>query len=270
MPFATLMRTVLLDPLDMTHSTYEQPLPTRLEPVPRSATTGAEFVAGPVAGPDRAGRGRSVDHPHRSGPRPVEMCTPTAVLDVATRDAMLTPQLGDRGLGWVLDGQWFRHGGDNDGFCAVVIGSPNTGQAAAVMANSLGGYAFQEELLGPIAERFDWPNYLIERSTVAHDPALLSIVAGHFEIEPGFDVVIRRDGNDLFLSMPGLIERELFAASRSELFRPDLDAVFRSPDQDTLNIEFTDGHTVIARRTRDRGATQTLSAREPEEADRGL
>jgi CubicO group peptidase (beta-lactamase class C family) len=252
MPFAPLMRTVLLDPLEMTHSTYEQPLPVGLE---SAAAVGYDSAGKPLPGgwrvqPEQAAGGLWTT-PTDLVRAAAEMCTPAAVLDVATRDAMLTPQLGDRGLGWVLDGRWFRHGGDNDGFVAVVVGSPSTGQAAAVMANTLGAYTIEEDLLATIAEQFKWPDYLIERPTVALEPALLSIVAGHYEFEPGFDVVIRRDGDCLFLSMPGLIERELFAASRTELFRPDLDSVFRSADSDTLDIEFADGHKVTARRKGD-------------------
>jgi CubicO group peptidase (beta-lactamase class C family) len=247
-PFATLMRDTLLDPLGMTCSTFVQPLPVAWE---ADAATGHDDAGQALPGRWRvqpeAAAGGCWATPTDLVRAAAEMCAPCAVLDVAARDAMLTAQRDNQALGWVLDGRWFRHNGDNEGFRAVMVGNVQTGQASAVMANGNGALGLNEDLLATVAELFEWPDYLTERTTVALGPDLLATMPGRYELGPGFDLVIRREGDRLFATADGIGESELLAASHTELFPLDFDAVLRRADAETIEIETT-GITIPARR----------------------
>lgn len=139
-PFAELMRRVLLEPLSMKSSTFDQPLPRNLH-------------SSAVSGHDESGTeipGRWLVYPQAAGglwtnPSELllsvaEMLQPSLVLNDQQRDAMLTPQVVDHhGLGWALDGSWFQHGGSNAGFHSFVYGSVTHQRAAAVMTNGENG-----------------------------------------------------------------------------------------------------------------------------------
>ena len=88
------------------------------------------------------------------------MIGPGAVLDETAREAMLTSQRDVQGLGWILDDGWFRHGGDNEGFTALMVGRVESRQAAVVMANATGAFAINEDIVATIAEICEWPDYL--------------------------------------------------------------------------------------------------------------
>jgi len=246
--FATAMRETLLDPLGMTSSTFVQPLPVTWEV---DAATGHDDAGQPLPGRWRvqpeAAAGGCWATPTDLVRAAAEMCAPSAVLDVAARDAMLTAPCDNQALGWVLDGRWFRHNGDNEGFRAVMVGNAQTGQAAAVMANGNGALGLNEDLLATVAELFAWPDYLTERTTVALEPDLLATMPGSYELGAGFDLVIRRDGDRLIAIADGIGESELLAASHTELFPLDFDAVLRQVDAETIEIE-TAGITMQARR----------------------
>lgn len=164
-PFPQLMRSVLLEPLSMHSSTFEQPLLRSLH-------------SAAVSGYDESGseiEGRWLWYPQAAGglwtnPSELllsvaEMLQPSRVLNHQQRDAMLTPQVVDHhGLGWALDGSWFQHGGSNAGFHSFVYGSAAHQRAAAVMTNGENGWSICIEVMAAVAETFEWPDYLVEES----------------------------------------------------------------------------------------------------------
>ena len=60
-------------------------------------------------------------------------------------------------------------------------------------------------------------------------------------------MIIRREGDRLFAATDGLGDSELFAASRTELFPLDFEAVLRPIDAETIEIEVA-GLNLAARR----------------------
>ena len=85
----------------------------------------------------------------------------TSVLSQATAVQMLTPGLGDYGLGLIVRGllphRRFQHGGVNAGFVSSMILFEN-GDGAVVMTNGAQGGQLAGEILHSIAAEYDWPD----------------------------------------------------------------------------------------------------------------
>ena len=164
--FPGLMRRLVLDPIGMTASTFEQPLPASLA---SSAATGYRSNGKAIAGryhtyPEMAAAGL--------------WTTPTDlaryIIDVQrsftngsgkvlSRDmtvAMLTRQVGSHGLGPgvddAADSLRFGHGGANEGFRAMISGRATRGQGVAVMTNSDAGGSLIAEVAQAIAREYGW------------------------------------------------------------------------------------------------------------------
>ena len=155
-PFPALMERLVLRPLGMAHSTYEQPLAGALAARAASAH-GAN-------GQPVAGRFHVYPEMFAAGlwTTPSDLARWSIAISAAfnggtggpirpeTARAMLTPGMGNWGLGVALQGEGedfrFWHSGINEGFRAVLMSYPRRGQAVVVMANGDNG----NELLGPI------------------------------------------------------------------------------------------------------------------------
>jgi CubicO group peptidase (beta-lactamase class C family) len=223
-PFAQTMQRVVLGPLGMRASTFEQPLP---EDRHAQAATGYRVDGTPVVKdwhvyPEQAAAGLWTT-PSDLLRVAEEMLSPGRVLDKALRDGMLTPHTSNSGLGWALELPWFQHGGSNDGFQCLLFASAVHGKAAAAMTNSDAGLVLCLDLMAAVAEAFDWPDFLREREAIQLDGSALDAVAGVYDLD-GQAVTVKRDGDRLTISASFLSEAELFAASPTEFFRTDLDA----------------------------------------------
>jgi hypothetical protein len=85
----------------------------------------------------------------------------TSVLSQATAIRMLTPGLGERGLGLTVRGasphRRFLHRGVNDGFISLMIMFEN-GDGAVIMTNGDRGEELIGEIMRSIATEYDWPD----------------------------------------------------------------------------------------------------------------
>lgn len=179
LPFGAAASELVLGPLGMHCSTFEQPLPARLWPAaarddwhvyPEAAAAGlwttpadlARFLAAVQAA--LAGRESPV-----SRPAAALMVTPRAQLPAAG-DWNELPALGiappDRyGLGFFLDGEErFGHIGGAHSFCAIVYGSTADGSGAVIMAASdLAPFPFR--LLLAIGDQHGWASLRMPPAT---------------------------------------------------------------------------------------------------------
>jgi CubicO group peptidase (beta-lactamase class C family) len=166
-PFLSLMRRLVLDPIGMTASTYEQPLP---------ASRAADAATG-YRSADRAVTGRYHMYPEMAAAglwtTPTDLArlvvevqrslagASNKVLSREMTVAMLTRGVGSHGLGPGIDGAGdslrFGHGGANAGFRAVFTGFATRGQGAVVMTNSDAGMAVVGEIMQAIAREYGWP-----------------------------------------------------------------------------------------------------------------
>jgi CubicO group peptidase (beta-lactamase class C family) len=167
-PFPDYLRQQVLDPLEMTHSTYEQPLPANLR---GNAATAHREHAVPIAGgwhvyPEMAAAGLWTT-PSDLVQVVVDVAGSATgrtgkVLSSGMVTEMLKPQLDKYGLGFAVRGQdrafTFSHGGSNKGYRCLLIGVPATGQGCVVMTNSDTGSALLPEVAAAVSQAYDWPS----------------------------------------------------------------------------------------------------------------
>jgi CubicO group peptidase (beta-lactamase class C family) len=235
-PFPLFMRETVLRPLGMPHSDYDYDVAA--DRVPRIAVA-HDREGRPIAGgwhryPEMAAAGLwttpsdlarfalAIYHASRGEGGPVPA-------DVARQ--MLTLQKGENGsgfgLGLELNGMgteqaWFGHSGSNEGYRAMMLVFPGTGQGAVVMTNSELGGDLMFELLRAVAREYGWPALRpIEKPEVALDPAALRDAPGEYR---GFfqgDSVrytARAEGGALVLHNPNWQQpRALHPTSTTEL-----------------------------------------------------
>ena len=168
-PFPDFMREQVLEPLEMVHSTYEQPLPAELA---------GEAAAGhrdnqPIAGrwhvyPEMAAAGLwttpsdlalvMIEVGSSYAGRGGKLLSPGMIAE------MLKPQSGGTvtyGLGFSVRGEGgaftFSHGGSNEGFRCELVGVPATGQGVVIMTNSESGGKLLAAVLPVVSEAYGWP-----------------------------------------------------------------------------------------------------------------
>ncbi len=173
--FPDFMRELVLAPLKMEDSSFEQPPSSRLA---ERAAVGHPANGIPVPGgwhvyPEMAAAGLWSTAPDLARLGAALMrCLRGEITDLGlSREslaAMLRPQLPDQaegsefvGLGWFCAGEGdafrFGHTGGDHGFLADLRLYPATGQGAAVMINSNQGWPLLEELARAIEREYGWP-----------------------------------------------------------------------------------------------------------------
>ena len=214
--FADLVRDAVLVPLGMDDSGYDTP-PTGL--VAGHDPTGAEIAGRWRIHPEQAAAGLWTT-PADLLRAVAEVVEPRAVLDADRRDEMLTPVVeGGPGLGWMLDGDWFGHGGSNVGYRCEVIGSVTAGVGAAVMTNSdAAAPGLVGEILAGIADAYGWTSYLREREPADLTSVEKARIAGAYEVAPGLAVEVGEDGRDFRARLPGFLDVPVYAVANDELF----------------------------------------------------
>ena len=144
--FPDLMQSMVLQPLGMSVSTFEQPLPVAWE---KFAATGHDPQGRPLAGgahryPEMAAAGLWTTPADLAkfalGIQGALTGRTDAILSAPLAREMLTVQAGNFGLGPLLTGQgparkWY-HTGRNAGFDALLLGEAETGKGVAMMMNA--------------------------------------------------------------------------------------------------------------------------------------
>ena len=170
-PFPEIVREELFDPLKLSYSTYEQPLPEDLESM---AATAYPYKNRPINGrfhtyPEMAAAGLWTN--------PTELATllievqkslkgESALFEKETIEEMLIPQKVAKhiGIGFFLNGNGdsvrYGHGGWDEGFVTQVTAYRNLGMGAVVMVNSNEGYPLLDEIMKAIAIEYEWPDFL--------------------------------------------------------------------------------------------------------------
>lgn len=164
-PFPALMKELVLDKVGMSDSSYEQPLPAA-----RAAMTagGAYGDGKPVHGkwhvyPEMAAAGLWTT-PTDLAKFAIEIALSkqgksNKVLSQKTVEEMLTLQSKDFGIGFGLNPKHpgeFGHNGADEGFQALLVMNADTGQGAALMADSDYGILVADEYLRSVAKEYGW------------------------------------------------------------------------------------------------------------------
>jgi CubicO group peptidase (beta-lactamase class C family) len=183
-PFPQIMRELVLDPLGLTNSTYEQPLPRSRA---KGAATAHPWKGIPLKGkfhiyPEMAAAGlwTTATDLAKVGVELLQVLHARkahTLLTQETIETMLRPQLDYQkvgegefvGLGFFGNGKEeefnFGHGGWDEGFVALMRFYKDIGKGAVVMINSNEGFPLLDEIMQALAQEYEWPDALPKEKT---------------------------------------------------------------------------------------------------------
>lgn len=231
--FPELMRELILDPVGMTDSSFEQPAPPAFaKRVARShSVNGDETPGGYHVYPEMAAAGLWTTAADLAllgveVMRALKGSSSKLGLTPETVSSMLRPQLPNHeigqefvGLGWFCLGkeQTFRFGHDgwNHGYVATMLMLPAIGKAVVVMVNSNQGWMLRGEIIAAIGREYGWPALkdIPEIGEIAPEITY----AGIYESASG-SIRVAQDGNRLLVEFAFQQPLALYAAADGEFF----------------------------------------------------
>jgi CubicO group peptidase (beta-lactamase class C family) len=168
-PFPELMRDTVLNPLQMTNSTFQQPLPEKWR---TKVATGYRSNGTKVKGeyhtyPEMAAAGLWTT-PSDLANFLIEIMkswsgqTNKIMSKEMARD-MLSERFNGYGLGFSVNDKreniYFSHSGSNQGFESYMIGYPERGDGVIIMTNSDNGSKVYKAILQSIKWKYHWPGH---------------------------------------------------------------------------------------------------------------
>ncbi|HEX6083460.1 MAG TPA: serine hydrolase [Thermoanaerobaculia bacterium] len=268
-PFPSLMRRLVLAPLGMRDSTYENPLP----PSKRSrAATGYRGAGRAIPGgwhvyPEMAAAGLWTN-PSELARVVIELGDalagrPSRVLSIDGARLMLTQRFevsptDDVGIGWFLnDRGTFGHDGSDEGFVTRFTATKDGRRGVVLMTNSDAGGALFAEIERGVARAFGWPNAPAVRTTRAIAEDVLTHAPGRYKQGPDRILAIRRSGDALELRTLDGRWVKLHALDDGTLTRTDADQRFRVTD---AGLDIITSTTASAPRTTEPATPSELIA----------
>jgi CubicO group peptidase (beta-lactamase class C family) len=243
--FPALMHDIVLGPVGMTRSTYEQPLPQNriAEAAMPYRQNGQAVPGGPHVYPEMAPAGLWTT-PSDLAKYAIEVQKTlagksTAVLSAKMAREMLTPGKNQWGLGIETGGgaehRYFTHSGANEGFQCDLV-AYNNGDGAVIMTNSDTGGQLANEILRTIAYEYKWPDFgphdISERKEITLSSDVLANYVGVYSMAPGVNMSITLADGQLISQMTGQGKVPLFARSETTFFPKVVDAEIEFPKGD--------------------------------------
>jgi CubicO group peptidase (beta-lactamase class C family) len=235
-PFPEALQATVLAPLGMNASTYEQPLPESF--AARAATpygaNGRPIEGGAHTYPEMAAAGLWTTASDLArfalAVQSALAGKETPVLTQAMTRRMLTPGMGDFGLGLRIGGSaerpYFGHDGSDAGFVSSLI-AYNDGSGAVILTNSQSGGQLAAELLRTIAREYGWPDFQPrERRVAAIDPALLESYVGYYKASDESVRMIVNENGSLYLRAVAAAKLRLYPENDRDFFVLEGDATF--------------------------------------------
>lgn len=261
-PFPEIMRELVLDPLHMTNSTYQQPLPNDWS---TRAATAHPFSGIPLEGkhhvyPEMAAAGLWTT-PSDLAKVGVELLrvlrgfSPT-VWSKETVEEMLRPQqieqtqgansefvgLGNGlfvGLGFfagggIGDGFYFFHSGKNEGFVALMRVYAHIGKGAVVMLNS-NEVELMQEVMRSLALEYNWPD-VFEKEKPIITLSQAESYSGLYLTKSGLQFKVVSQDENLFIQCGQQQPLQFFPTSELEFFAKAVSTSICFERDDTGNI----------------------------------
>lgn len=244
--FPGLMDQLVLGPLGMFASRFQQPLPPSLEPLAASGHWTDADIAG----------GRYYIHPELAaaglwttpsdlarlaiGIQRASMGRHNAILRQDTAHSMLRPQIAPHiGLGSFFEGEGaasrWGHSGDTYGFNAMLTVFRETGQGVAIMLNALTGSALMSDLLRTLARDHNWPALGPEAYEPGEvDPATAEAYAGTYRLPSGATLNLHAVDEHLHLQLTGQDPLPLQPGREGRLAASGLDLMVQIDDSRLL------------------------------------
>jgi len=172
--FPNLMQELVLQPLHMVHSTFQQPIPEKLQPLVAMPydKDGNAIEGGPRISPVMAVGGLWTTPSDlavfASGIQDALAGKPGAIVSPSTAHEMLQPVLGDYGLGFSIAGsgsnRYFWHPGATTGFLAVFFAYEEKGDGVVLMSNEQYSKALMLEVIQALAKQYGWTEFPTDES----------------------------------------------------------------------------------------------------------
>jgi CubicO group peptidase (beta-lactamase class C family) len=237
-PFPKLLHDMVLAPIGMTRSTYEQPLPATLRP---DSATPYRYDGAPVTGgahtyPEMAAAGLWTT-PTDLARFAIEIQRSLRgeanhVISMEMTRQMLTAGQGNWGLGPAISGSpenpYFAHDGVDEGFESLLVAYEHTGDGAVVMTNAQNGVRLASAVLRSIASVYGWPDFHpIAKASVNVDLAVLETYVGVYELTPTSSIAITLENGQLMEQTTDQPKFPLFPESRNKFFMKVVDVQFQ-------------------------------------------
>ncbi|HSC28250.1 MAG TPA: serine hydrolase domain-containing protein [Vicinamibacterales bacterium] len=239
--FPEYMREAVLEPLGMSRSTYQQPLPPD-----RAAETASGHYAdrSAVSGnwhlyPEMAAAGLWTT-PTDLARFAVEIQQSLAgkskkVISQAMAREQLTVQMSDYGLGLALSGsgaaRTFGHNGRDEGFDALMLAFAETGQGLVVMINANDNSGMMNRIVGAVARKYGWPKRSSSSEPAATKGIPLDVplepVTGRYELSNNNMLTLVAQQGSLFSDVNGLPDEEFLFMGSDRFGSNQRDASFR-------------------------------------------
>jgi len=169
-PFPDLMQELVLQPLHMTHSIFQQPIPEKLHaPVAMPHDKDGNAVAGgphtyPVVAVGGLWTTPSDLALFALGIQNALAGKPGAIVSPSTAQEMLQPIRGGYALGFVIDGngsnRYFWHPGANQGFLSVVFAyEKGDGMMAMANGDTYQSKALVLEVIQALSKQYGWTEF---------------------------------------------------------------------------------------------------------------
>jgi CubicO group peptidase (beta-lactamase class C family) len=266
-PYPEVARETVLKPLNMTMSTYSQPLPDDVRKAAASGhRPGGTLVEGKIhIYPEMAAAGLWTT-PTDLAMFAIEvqlslLGKSNKVITKDTAQKMVTPFIdGLSGLGFFIERKagatYFGHGGADEGFRAQLLVHRDKGYGAVVMVNSDNGQIISE-ILRAVANEYGWEDFLPQPVVpFPVEAKRLDDYAGRFQVNPDRVLTITRDGGKLYAQPTDTPKTELIPISETTFIRTDENVRYtflRSDDGkfESVNIRFEGGETRAGRMAKD-------------------
>ena len=197
-PFAELARLELFEPLGMTRTTFENPLPETWQANAAVGHTAGKVIAGKwICCPQLAAGGvwttPSDFARFMIACRDAWLGKPGAIVGQGLARQMMQPQGGEFGLGWELlekDGDvLFGHGGSNDGYQCESKCFLKSGDGAVVMTSADSGLIFYWEVFAGVARAHGWETFMpAPKRPVPIAPDQFDRYVGRYDIVSGVEM----------------------------------------------------------------------------------
>ncbi len=183
-PFPELMQGLILQPLHMVHSTFQQPIPEKLRPlvgIPYDKD-GNAIAGGPHTSPMTAVAGLWTTPSDLAlfalAIQDALAGKPGAIVSPSTAHEMLRPVLGNYALGFVIDGngpnRYFFHPGANLGYLSFFF-AYEKGDGMVLMSNQQYSKALMLEVIAALAKQYGWTEFPTDESRFSN-PWIIGLV----------------------------------------------------------------------------------------------
>jgi len=238
-PFADVMRDTVLNPIGMTNSTYEQPLPAARDRNAARAHSRDGRSMGPKwhVYPEQAAAGLWTT-PSDLARFAIEVQLSAVgrsnrVLSRTTVQEMLSPVgVGDFAVGFSISkigqGWYFAHGGSNWGFRATLLAHKVKGYGLAIMTNADQGGAVAGELSRRIQMAYGWDSFAepaprgyrppVERTEIPVAPEVLASYVGEYALTPEVTLTVTLEDGHLYGQPTGQQKVEFYAEAPDRFF----------------------------------------------------